>query len=138
MAAPSPRSHRCRSVAAQPGCGTAPAPQHGSRRSRRVGRRGWAGGGGLPHAPAILESCARPPSPSSAAPHAGTQRAPRSEIQPCRSRAQTKGCAPLPTHAPAVPSMVTDVWLSFESLGPFTFSSWGRKGPSEQPSAGLG
>lgn len=56
MAAPSPRSHLCRPVAAQPGCGTASAPQHGSWRSRRAGRRGWAGGGGLLHAPGILKS----------------------------------------------------------------------------------
>lgn len=61
MAAPSPRSHLCRPVAAQPGCGTASAPQHGSWRSRRAGRRGWAGGGGLLHAPGILKSYVSPP-----------------------------------------------------------------------------
>lgn len=62
MAAPSPRSHLCRPVAAQPGCGTASAPLHGSQRSQQVGTRGWAGGGGLLHAPSILKSCI-PPTP---------------------------------------------------------------------------
>lgn len=36
----------------------------------------------------------------------------------------------------AVPSMVTDVWLSFESLGPFTFSSYGGKGQRSGAGAG--
>lgn len=91
MAAPSPRSHLCRPVAAQPGCGTASAPQHGSWRSRRAGRRGWAGGGGLLHAPGILKSYVSPPPPfltgSAHGNTMGSARGNRSVIHPRQSRA---------------------------------------------------
>lgn len=59
MAAPSPRSHRCRPAAAQPGCGTAPAqlrPLRSAPGTASGGEERWAGGGGLQHAPSILKS----------------------------------------------------------------------------------
>lgn len=67
MAAPSPRSHRCRS---QPGCGTAPAPPHGSRHS--PGRGGAVGRG--------WGAAARPRHPKEPRPP-----------PPCRLQVHTKG-----------------------------------------------
>lgn len=71
-------------------------PQHSSQRRRR----GWAGGGGLLHAPNVLARGVPPYSVPAL--RMGTQKG--STAGSCLvMHPQTKGCSPLPTPAPRMP-----------------------------------
>lgn len=120
MAAPSPRSHPCLPSAAQPGCAAASALST----APSEGGGGGQGVGGCCTPPASSRGASHPPTNTSTSAAHGNTEGLRCR-EPLGNAPADKRLQPPPHARPAhaVPSMVTDVWLSFESLGPFTFSS---------------